>query len=706
MYDIVIVHVPYTHIAVPPLAPAILKGTAESEGFTVKTMDLGMDLYRACNYDRKYFDHIQNYFISTDSDIFSDSDIEFINNFINDSAYILTSIPSRYIGISIFSYFGHHFTYLLSIKIKEFSPNKQIVLGGGGAGTTPIPVLVDVANLTSIEQMLAFGKFMQKRKLADHMLLGDGEEILNEFLHKDNAQDKRHVVNYKNTELAFANFDDYDLLKYPGQLNNRTVPQIPIFGSKGCVRKCDFCDVQAIQGRFRFRLGSNIVNEILYLADKYSIRDFNFTDSLVNGSLSSFMEWVSKLAEYNRNNPDKKITWNGSYICRPIGEMPEKYYKLIAESGCASLTTGFESGSDNVLQAMVKKTNSAAYRYEIAKLAENDIKVMGLLIIGHWAEHWEDFLQTCDFIYHLVPYCRNGKVIGVNVGSTGLITADTPADVNRDKNHLESESMHIWWTKDNPGLTFKERYFRILLMIRLCKDLKVPIVENMVPYLYTVVDKSYEQAEKFYSTRANRQTSPAESAYLNYDKFLKLIIDRVPEKTIQFEIEFESSAVNQQPYIQIIFNNAVIFDNTVSGVYKFDLPSQLKNNLAIRFYGKNPGDTVVSDGKIIKDTFVLIKSFLVNGITLLDDADFYYKELEYTENGQTTTTKSGFWVNESILYFKFNSPFFLDYAQRSDRNSEYGGKIISESTLTPDYYEVDDQIYLDKIVKTLQKLSC
>jgi radical SAM superfamily enzyme YgiQ (UPF0313 family) len=706
MYDIVIVHVPYTHIAVPPLAPAVLKGAAESEGFTVKTMDLGMDLYRACNYDRKYFDHIQNYFISTDSDMFSDSDIEFINNFVDDSAYMLTSIPSRYIGISIFSYFGHYFTYLLLTKIKEFSPDKQIVLGGGGAGTPPNPVLTISAKLSSIEKMLSFGKFMQKRKLSNHMLLGDGEEILIEFLRKNNIPNKRYVVNYKNTELAFANFDDYDLFKYPGQLNNRTVPQIPIFGSKGCVRKCDFCDVQSIQGRFRFRLGSNIVNEILYLADKYGIRDFNFTDSLVNGSLSSFMEWVSKLAEYNRNNHDKKITWNGSYICRPIGEMPEKYYKLIAESGCASLTTGFESGSDSVLRAMVKKTNTAAYRYEIAKLAENDIKVMGLLIIGHWAEHWEDFLQTCDFIYHMVPYCRNGKMIGINVGSTGLITADTPADMNRDENHLESESMHMWWTKDNPGLTFKERYFRILLIIRLCKDLKVPIVENMIPYLYTVVDKSREQAEKFYGTRAHGQTSLAESAYLNYDKFLQIVVDRTPGQTIQFEIEFESSVVNQQPKIEIKFNDAVVFDSPVSGVYKFDLTSMAENNLDIRFYGKNPRDTIINDGKIIKDTFVLIKSFVINGISLLDDADFYYKELSYTENGQFTTAKSGFWIDESVLHFTFTNPFFLDYAQRSNRNAEYGGKIISESTLTPDYYEVDDQVYLDKIIKILQSLSC
>ena len=716
MYDIIIVHVPYTHIAIPPLAPAVLKGSAESEGFKVKTIDLGMSLYQLCNYDREYFDYIQNYFITLNSTIFNDDDIKFIDKFINDSARQLLDIPSRYIGISIFSYFGHHFTYLLLTKIKELSKDKRIVLGGAGAGTEPAPFIKDLAKLTELETMLTFGKLLQKRKLAEDVLLGDGEEILIEFLNKDNVDnisDKKSVVDYKNTKLAFANFDDYNLLRYPGQLN-RNIPQIPIFGSKGCVRKCDFCDVEAVQGRFRFRVGNNIVDEMLYLADKYNIRDFNFTDSLVNGSLSSFMEWVSKLAEYNRNNPNKRITWNGSYICRPIGEMPVKYYKLIAESGCVSLSTGFESGSDSVLVAMNKKTNTRAYKYEIDQFDKNNIKFLGLLIIGHWAEQWEDFLQTCDFIYNMVPYSRSGTLIGFNLGGTGGIIAHTPADINRHKNNLESESMSIWWTKDNPSLTFKERYFRILLMLRLCKDLKVPVVENVLPYLHMIIERSHTEAEEFYSDKVKGMnlTSTAQTAYFEYDNFLKTVLERNSEKEIIFEFEFETSVVDQNPNIQITFNNNILFDAKMpegSQSYKFTAPpkNNSDNNISIKFYGKSSTkDTVISkSGEILKDTFVLIKRFSINGISLLSDPNFYYNELSYIENNQPTIAKPGFWVNESSLYLTFKSPFFIDYANRSDINSTYGGDMISEITV-PSPHKFDDQIYLNKIVKLLENLSC
>jgi hypothetical protein len=715
MYDIIIVHVPYTHIAIPPLAPAVLKGAAESEGFKVKTIDLGMSLYQTCNYDRKYFDYIQNYFISLNSTIFDNDDIKFIDKFIDDSAKQLLDIPSRYIGISIFSYFGHHFTYLLLTKVKELSKDKKIVLGGAGASTEPAPVIKDLAKLTELETMLAFGKLLQKRKLAEHVLLGDGEEILIEFLNKDddkNISDKNHVVNYKNTELAFANFDDYNLLRYPGQLN-RNIPQIPIFGSKGCVRKCDFCDVEAVQGRFRFRVGSNIVDEMLYLANKYGIRDFNFTDSLVNGSLSSFMEWVSELAEYNRNNPDKRITWNGSYICRPVGEMPVKYYKLIAESGCVSLSTGFESGSDSVLVAMNKKTNTRAYRYEIDQFDKNNIKFLGLLIIGHWAEQWEDFLQTCDFIYNMVPYSRSGTLIGFNLGGTGEIIAHTPADINRNQNNLESESMSIWWTKDNPSLTFKERYFRILLILRLCNDLKIPIVENIIPYIHSVIERSYIQAEKFYSskTRTIDINNSAGTAYHEYDNFLKTVLDRNLEKEIKLEFDFESSSVKQDPKIQINFNNDIIFDdvipNTGTQSHKFIVIPKINdyNTISIKFYGKSSKDTLVSkSGEILKDTFVLLKRFSINGISLLSDPNFYYNELSYIENDQKTTAKPGFWVNESSLHLTFKSPFFMDYANRSDINSTYKGTMITAINVPSSHNP--DEIYLNKIIQMLEKLSC
>jgi hypothetical protein len=560
--------------------------------------------------------------------------------------------------------------------------------------------------------MMPYGKFLIKRKLADYQILGDGEEELIKFLkEKKSKSNKKFVVNYKK-DLPYANFDDYDLHRYPGQIF-KNQPQIPIFGSKGCVRNCDFCDVGAIQGKFRFRIGKNIFNEIIYLADKYKIRDFNFTDSLVNGSLPSFLEWITLLAEYNRNNPDKRITWNGSWICRPIGQMPEKFYAVIAESGCESLSTGVETGSNALLEAINKKTNIEAYHYEFDQFSKYNVKIVGLFIIGHWAETWEDFLQTCDLFYKLIPYSRNGTLVGVNLGGTGLITADTPVDVhNKKHNHIKVFSSEIWWNEENPSLTVKEKFFRLLLIRKLCEDFKIIIIENSLPMIHTLLKQSFNEVKEFYSTVTNGlvSTSIAQENYYNYDAFLQKIIDRNADPTINVELKLECHVANQMPKLQIIANGQILLDDVVSPgtkTYKFTVDELSKNSIDIKFYNKSPKDTIIDEtGKIIKDTCILIENFLINGIDISKDPSFFYNHLSYTEYNQKTTAKMGFWINDSILHFNFSKPFYIDFAQKTNKNLKYGGMIITDTRMAQSNYETDDQIYTDKIIEILEDFPC
>jgi hypothetical protein len=556
--------------------------------------------------------------------------------------------------------------------------------------------------------MNPFVDFLRRRQLISHEILGDGEEALLELLGGDKSSHKSNKVDYKNKELPFANFDDYDLWKYPGQLN-KGYPQMPIFGSKGCVRRCDFCDVENVQGKFRFRTGKNIFKEILYLADKYKIRDFNFTDSLVNGSLSSFKEWVSELAEYNRNNPTQRITWNGSWICRPVGQMPEEFYTLMAESGCESLSTGYETGSDNVLKAMNKKTNVRAFAYELEQFNKHKIKILGLFITAHWSETWEDFLATCNFFYRLVPYSRSGIFLGINLGATGILIKNTPADLSAG---LDSQSMEIWWNKKNPNLTIKERYFRLLLLLKIMKDLKLPLIEDPLPWVYNTLQRDKEVMKEFYTKLTKNITleSSAEKAYLNYEEFFDQIIQHNKKNQLDIEFTVNSSVVKEPAKLKIIFNDEIVFDQLVDeGVqnYKFTLSPQTKNNLKIKFYDKPSNGTAISiSGEIIKDTFIMIEKFLIDGIDIVADPEFFYNQLSYTENGNTIQAKTGFWMNNSELHMTFTDPFFVDYGKKSNRNATYSPKFLSDITLSAKHYEISNQTYFSKIVDILLDFPC
>jgi hypothetical protein len=692
MYDVTLISVPFSIIENPPLGIAVLKGAVESDGFTCKTIDLGMDLYARCNNDRAFFDSVQTYF-STPNTKASDEILNVVDKFVNQWAIDLVNSNSRWIGISVFSYYAHYSTFLLCSLIKKLNPLQKIVIGGPGSGTKMTEEMWGEFQITEMEKLLSYGDIFKKRKLVDAWILGDGEQALIDLLRGNTVGDEFHIESYRNQNHPYANFDDFDLSLYQGQLN-RGLPQIPIFSSKGCVRNCDFCDVNVVQNRFRFRNGKNIVDEMIHLADRHNYRDFIFLDSLANGSLKSLKEWVTELAEYNKNNPDKRITWSASgWICRPIGQIPESFYATLAASGLQTVSIGMETGSNNVLAAMNKKTNVEALYYEIEQFRKNDIKFIGLLLLGHWAEQWEDFLDTAVLIYRLSRYARTGNLVSVTPGVTFSIIDDTPADLDFDKNKLIKHAKKIiWWTQHNPSLTAKERYFRLILLTQLMDKLKVPLMQPVIPYVKLVVEKNIDEIKEFYqSVTKDLSELPTQYSkyYLdNFDKFLDLVTARAGiEDSIDISFELESSVTNDTPpIIEIILNDQVVYSNALGeGLHSIvlnHLPLQDTNTLAMRFLNKNPHDTIVdADGNIVKDKFVSIKKFVVDRFDLYADADFFYNQLTYYQNDISTDVSPGFWFNDSKILLTFTNPFELWYTQRSSRYSQFDAFIITETTL-------------------------
>ena len=57
-------------------------------------------------------------------------------------------------------------------------------------------------------------------------------------------------------------YSDYDLDAYEGD-------QIMITGSRGCVRRCTFCDIHKHWKKFVYRKGQDIANEMIEQSKRY-----------------------------------------------------------------------------------------------------------------------------------------------------------------------------------------------------------------------------------------------------------------------------------------------------------------------------------------------------------------------------------------------------------------------------------------------------
>lgn len=494
MHDIIFCSLPYTDLDHIYSAPAILKGVAVANGYQSRSKDLGLMLFDLCHKDKVYFDRVQTYFLG----VCDDQDVsQTIQLFYSECIKWLRTHPSRLIGLSVLSIYTQRCVYELTTLIRQQLPNVEIVVGGCGCKVPLFPAFNSVVNPTARERVGTFAELLQQRHLADHCVIGDGEDAVIEILqHGAPAADSYHSDTFR---YPIPDYEDYEFDQY---LISEKI--LPITGSKGCVRNCDFCDVKFQFGKYRYRSGRDIALEMIDLNQKYGVRKFQFTDSLVNGGMKPFREFVEIMAEYNNSqDADCRISWTGQYISRPADQISSDIYAVMAQSGAQGLTIGAESGSNRVLRAMNKQTSVEALYHELANFSEHGITCVLLTFVGHWSETWQDFVDHCRMFVEILPWVRDGTVSAVHIGHPMMILDGSPAmhNLDRDDTVLSESSWNlIWWNRQNPTNTFKERLRRHLIVHRLCATLRIPTTREAETFLQltNLVENNHDEINRFY----------------------------------------------------------------------------------------------------------------------------------------------------------------------------------------------------------------
>lgn len=498
MYDIIFCALPYSNLDQIYSAPAILKGIAHDNGFRAKTVDFGLVLLDACNRDIDVFNRVQNYFISPGNTL-SDQESDILNKFYSTVVDFFKNNPSRYIGISVFSIYTHKSTYDIIKLLRENNIPSKIVVGGRGVKIPAYEITCSEFTVTKMDKLISYGELLKKKNLVDLVIVGDGEDAIVELLNDSVDQIKENRSETFNYPLP--NYDDYRFKDYLHGSDEKI--SFPITGSKGCVRECDFCDIKFHFGKYRFRNGFDIAKEMIYIAENYGFRKFQFTDSLVNGGLKSLEEFCTIIAEYNQNNPDNKINWNGQYICRPADQMPNRLYKLMADSGAEGLTIGAESGSNHVLEMINKKTTVEALYSELEQFRRHGITCVLLTFVGHWSETFEDFVEHCRMFIKILPYVRSGTISSITIGMTAGILEGTPGmrDVEKYQIHLDDViGNYLWVSELNPDNNYKERIYRRLTVSQIVSNLRIPCHDEFIQFLHltSMIELHHKHINEFH----------------------------------------------------------------------------------------------------------------------------------------------------------------------------------------------------------------
>ena len=261
----------------------------------------------------------------------------------------------KWLGISVFSYLQKDD----ALKLGEKYDN--VLFGGSG---------VDV--------------FWPRK----HFVVGEGEYALVEFL---NGNLDYPGINGKPPQ-QIENIEDLPPPDYSDVMCKHDYDTAIISGSRGCVRKCTFCDVMTIWPKYRWKTGKKIADEMHEVAEKTGLKKIGFSDSLVNGSMKHFRDMCKELA-----SRDKKVQWNGQFIVRGAKTFSSEDFDNLANSGCNGLTMGIESGSEKVRDHMRKKFSNEDIDYFMKNLGDRKIKMKMLLIVGYPTETEEDLKKLYNY---------------------------------------------------------------------------------------------------------------------------------------------------------------------------------------------------------------------------------------------------------------------------------------------------------------------
>jgi|LakMenE18May11ns_1017448.scaffolds.fasta_scaffold9887233_2 radical SAM superfamily enzyme YgiQ (UPF0313 family) len=453
--DILLLSMPLTVTNSAWAAGAVLKSIAVDVGHTCSTLDLNVITVQ---WLRRHIQSasLEKFFWEGILDHQCQSDID---TYIADVISCITQYDPKILGLSLFSDFSRPTALLIARAVRQFLPHVQIIVGGAGATNGAVHTL----------DKISFGQQMFDEGIVDHYIIGDAEHSFREFLKNNLAFPGINQDNWRPLDkadvsiLPYPDYSDYDWSLYPYKA-------IGITGSRGCVRKCDFCNYISIWKDYIWRTADNIFEEMLYQKQRYGVSHFHFSDSLINGNMKEYRRLITLLADHNLKNPDDLFWWSSFFILRPNESDREDIWRLTAQSGCKSIAVGIESFDDATRAKMGKNFINTDIDFCIQMAIKYKIELAFLLFVGYVSDTEEIIDQAIQWLDNHQDW---KEYFFLAFQQTMILMPGSWLDQNRNVVNIEllDPKNRQSWINTKTGSTFELREQWFARILAHCKKL-------------------------------------------------------------------------------------------------------------------------------------------------------------------------------------------------------------------------------------------
>lgn len=312
---------------------------------------------------------------------------------------IIEQFDPDVVGISCMFSRQHRIYHHILRIVKSTKPDCITIAGGAHVTVCPDDVLNNPA--------------------CDFVIMGEAENSFREFLLaiiRGNELDQVDGLGWKENDALLINrkgkwLTDLDSISFPAYhlmeldryfgleashgRRHRT-RFCPIMTSRGCPARCTFCSAKEVWGKkYRFRSVDNVLEEMSLLKETYGIEELMFEDDNVTANPKRALELFSGMLkegfDFVWDTPNGVGVWS----------INEEMLDEMKQSGCAKLNFPVESGSQSVLDHIIKKPLKLSKVKNLIRYCDKiDLDYGMFLVIGMPGETigdmWKSFRFAAD----------------------------------------------------------------------------------------------------------------------------------------------------------------------------------------------------------------------------------------------------------------------------------------------------------------------
>ncbi len=168
--------------------------------------------------------------------------------------------------------------------------------------------------------------------------------------------------------------------------------------SRGCTNRCRFCAGHLISDLgMRYHSVDYVVALMRRAVDEFGLDGVRFEDDTLGGDRERLMELCEAI---RRADLHRRIVWDG---CLRADQAEPEVLAAMKSAGCIQVEYGFESGADEALRRLGKRSTAELNRRAVRLTREAGLRVFADIMVGLPGETEQDFDATEKFVRWAVP---------------------------------------------------------------------------------------------------------------------------------------------------------------------------------------------------------------------------------------------------------------------------------------------------------------